>query len=90
MPERSDSFAGTVTLGERGQVVIPAHVRHALRMSPGQRLVVLKPPGAPMLCLVGIENVEAALAALALVCPTANAASESCGDPTSAAETAEK
>jgi AbrB family looped-hinge helix DNA binding protein len=37
---------GTVTVGERGQVVIPAKIRKDYRISPGDRLIVIaKGPG---------------------------------------------
>jgi AbrB family looped-hinge helix DNA binding protein len=39
-----DSFYGSVTIGERGQVVIPAEARAALGYHPGDKLLVLRHP----------------------------------------------
>lgn len=41
---------GTATVGERGQVVIPAEVRQMLRLKNGDRLIVFLRGG--MLCMV--------------------------------------
>ena len=35
---------GTATVGERGQIVIPADVRELLRIRPGERLIVMVEP----------------------------------------------
>jgi AbrB family looped-hinge helix DNA binding protein len=39
---------GTVTIGERGQVVIPAKVRQAYRLNPGDKLIVIAKDGGPI------------------------------------------
>lgn len=36
---------GAVTVGERGQVVIPAKVRKSFRVNPGDKLIVFAKPG---------------------------------------------
>ena len=36
-------FYGSVTVGERGQVVLPAKVRTKFNINPGDRLLVLAP-----------------------------------------------
>ncbi len=46
--------AGTTTVGERGQVVIPAEARRTLRLKPGDRLIVLVKDGA-----IGLVRAEA-------------------------------
>jgi len=38
------SLYGVVTVGERGQIVIPAEARKDLSLNPGDRLVVLEHP----------------------------------------------
>ena len=38
------SFYGSVTVGERGQIVIPAEARQQLDMNPGDKLLVMKHP----------------------------------------------
>lgn len=37
-------FYGSVTVGERGQVVIPAHARAELGIRPGDKLLIMKHP----------------------------------------------
>lgn len=44
------SIFGTTTLGTRGQLVIPAGARKALKLKPGDRLIVFS--GGGPLCLV--------------------------------------
>jgi AbrB family looped-hinge helix DNA binding protein len=44
------SIFGTTTLGTRGQLVIPAEARRALKLKPGDKLVVFA--GGGPLCLV--------------------------------------
>lgn len=38
---RSDKLYGTTTMGTRGQIVIPAKARQALRLKPGDELIVM-------------------------------------------------
>lgn len=37
-------FYGSVTVGERGQIVIPAEARTELGISPGDKLLVMRHP----------------------------------------------
>ena len=47
---------GTLTLNDKGQVVIPVEARNALEIGPGSRLMVM---GAPHgLMLVRLEDIE--------------------------------
>lgn len=39
-----DKFFGSATVGERGQIVIPAEAREELGVSPGDKLLVMKHP----------------------------------------------
>ena len=39
---------GAVTVGERGQVVIPAKIRKAFRVKPGDRLIVFAKEHGPI------------------------------------------
>lgn len=39
-PGKQGKFYGTVTVGERGQVVIPAEARSVMKIEPGDKLVV--------------------------------------------------
>jgi AbrB family looped-hinge helix DNA binding protein len=38
------AFFGAVTVGERGQIVIPAEARAELGISPGDKLLVMRHP----------------------------------------------
>jgi AbrB family looped-hinge helix DNA binding protein len=40
----TDSFFGTSTVGERGQVVIPAEAREEFSIQPGDKLMVMRHP----------------------------------------------
>jgi len=39
-----ESFYGSATVGERGQIVIPAEARAELGIQPGDKLLILKHP----------------------------------------------
>lgn len=43
-PDLESAFHGSVTVGERGQVVIPAGAREKLGISPGDKLLVFSHP----------------------------------------------
>ena len=47
-----DHFYGAVTVGERGQVVIPVEARKRFKIEPGDKLLILSDPGkrSIMLC----------------------------------------
>jgi len=47
-----DHFYGAVTVGERGQVVIPIEARKRFKIEPGDKLLILSDPGkrSIMLC----------------------------------------
>ncbi len=47
-----DHFYGAVTVGERGQVVIPVEARKRFNIEPGDKLLILSDPGkrSIMLC----------------------------------------
>lgn len=63
MPDSGDSaglstrvqFHGSVTVGERGQVVIPADARRDMGIEPGERLLVFRHPGESMLVMTKID-----------------------------------
>ena len=39
---------GAVTVGKRGQVVIPAQIRKMFRIKTGEKLIVFAKPGGPI------------------------------------------
>lgn len=53
-----DAFYGSVTVGERGQVVIPAEARADLGISPGDKLLVMKHPIYKGLMVAKIEGIR--------------------------------
>jgi AbrB family looped-hinge helix DNA binding protein len=51
-------FAGAVSVGERGQVVIPATVRSEFGIRPGEKLLVFKHPMKIGVMLVRVDALE--------------------------------
>lgn len=51
-----NAFHGTVTVGERGQVVIPAEARKDLGISAGEKLLVFGHPSQHGLMMVKISR----------------------------------
>jgi AbrB family looped-hinge helix DNA binding protein len=60
-PSIDECFYGTVTVGERGQIVIPAEARHALGFVPGDKLLVMKHPIHPGLMVFKLDGMRAFL-----------------------------
>lgn len=48
-------FFGTATVGDRGQVVIPAEARKKLNINPGDKVLVLQHPHASGVVLCKID-----------------------------------
>jgi AbrB family looped-hinge helix DNA binding protein len=61
---RREMVYGTTTIGEKGQVVIPAEARKALGLVPGEKLLVFG-MGREMLALAKLSNLERFAAHLA-------------------------
>ncbi|MBC8104263.1 MAG: AbrB/MazE/SpoVT family DNA-binding domain-containing protein, partial [Cytophagales bacterium] len=53
-----DHFFGSVTIGERGQVVIPAEARKRFHLEPGDRLLVMGDPGKRSIMLCRIDTLR--------------------------------
>ncbi|MHB1456943.1 MAG: AbrB/MazE/SpoVT family DNA-binding domain-containing protein [Armatimonadota bacterium] len=53
-----ECFVGTVTIGERGQIVIPAEARKKLGLHPGERLMVIIHPSEEGIALLKIETMR--------------------------------
>lgn len=49
-------FFGSVTVGERGQVVIPIEVRKSFKIKSGDKLIVLAKPHMDMFSFVPADN----------------------------------
>lgn len=57
-PDFSEAFYGSGTVGERGQVVIPAEARAELGFAPGDKLLVMRHPIYKGLMMFKIEAVR--------------------------------
>jgi AbrB family looped-hinge helix DNA binding protein len=57
---------GSVTVGERGQVVIPSEARESMAISAGDKLLVFKAPVDGVLIIAKPETFEKLLAHLEL------------------------
>ena len=62
LAEDQPSFYGSVTVGERGQVVIPIEARREFDIVPGGKLLVFSAPGGKALMLIKAESVAEFLA----------------------------
>jgi AbrB family looped-hinge helix DNA binding protein len=51
----SDAFYGTSTVGERGQIVIPAEARTQIGLQPGDKVVIMHHPVHSGLMLFKID-----------------------------------
>ncbi|MCE5239830.1 AbrB/MazE/SpoVT family DNA-binding domain-containing protein [bacterium] len=60
-------FMGASTVGERGQVVIPAEVRERLGIKPGDKLLVLVHPDETGVSFVRFEKLQEAQQSLQTV-----------------------
>ena len=53
-----ERFYGTVTVGERGQVVIPAELRKELEIQAGDKLLIWKHPSGKGVMLFPVDSVR--------------------------------
>ena len=53
-----DNFYGTATVGDRGQIVIPAEARKELDINPGDKILVVKHPAANVLGIFKIGSMS--------------------------------
>ncbi|MGQ9732773.1 MAG: AbrB/MazE/SpoVT family DNA-binding domain-containing protein [Candidatus Zipacnadales bacterium] len=53
-----EMFIGAVTVGERGQIVIPAEAREAYNIQGGDKLLVFHHPGHCGLTIVRVQDVQ--------------------------------
>jgi AbrB family looped-hinge helix DNA binding protein len=56
--ELEDLFVGSVTVGERGQVVIPAEAREQMGLQSGDKLLAFCHPTKQMVCLCKVTMIE--------------------------------
>ncbi len=54
-PHMNEAFYGTTTLGEKGQVVIPAEAREAMKLKKREKLLVFS-MGHGLLALARLEH----------------------------------
>ncbi|HEY3782020.1 MAG TPA: AbrB/MazE/SpoVT family DNA-binding domain-containing protein [Fimbriimonadaceae bacterium] len=55
---KCDMFYGSVTVGERGQVVIPAEARTDMGIGPGDKLLVMRHPIHKGLVIVKFDHMR--------------------------------
>lgn len=53
-----DHFFGAVTVGERGQVVIPIEARKRFNIEPGDKLLIMGDPGKRGLMLCKLDSMR--------------------------------
>lgn len=53
-----DGFYGSVTVGERGQIVIPASLREKQGINPGDKLLVFGHPSGHGLMLARLQDLQ--------------------------------
>ena len=51
-------FYGSTTIGERGQIVIPAEARHDLEITPSSKIMVFSDPSGKGLIIMKAESVS--------------------------------
>lgn len=56
-----EAFMGAVTVGERGQVVIPAEARGALSINPGDKLLVFAARHGHIVAFAKLSGLESAV-----------------------------
>jgi AbrB family looped-hinge helix DNA binding protein len=59
--EATPKFYGATTIGERGQVVIPAEARKDLEMVPSSKVLVFGSPTGEGLLIIKAESIAAIL-----------------------------
>ncbi|HUD81613.1 MAG TPA: AbrB/MazE/SpoVT family DNA-binding domain-containing protein [Patescibacteria group bacterium] len=60
-PNHESSIAGIVTVNDKGQVVIPAHVRSSIDLQIGDKLLVMVHPSKYGLTLIKPDSLEASV-----------------------------
>jgi AbrB family looped-hinge helix DNA binding protein len=55
---KKDMFYGSVTVGERGQIVIPAEARGEMGIEPGDKLLVMRHPGHKGLVIIKFDAMK--------------------------------
>lgn len=58
-PGISEAFYGSATLGERGQIVIPAEARADMGLQPGDKMLILRHPGYKGLMICKLDSMRA-------------------------------
>jgi AbrB family looped-hinge helix DNA binding protein len=53
-----DAFYGSATVGDRGQIVIPAEARQELGINPGDKLLIMRHPIHKGLMLFQLNSVK--------------------------------
>jgi AbrB family looped-hinge helix DNA binding protein len=76
-----EGFYGSVTVGERGQVVIPASLREKQGIQPGDRLLVFGHPSGHGVMLAKLQDLQRITELLAPILKSAENENSSDADP---------
>jgi len=57
-PNGDPCFYGTVTVGERGQIVVPAELRKELGVAPGDKLLIWQHPSGKGMMLFPVGSMR--------------------------------
>jgi len=76
-PGLEELFVGSVTVGERGQVVIPAHAREQMAIAPGDKLLAFMHPAGQMVFLCKVTMLEQMAQSLSRMQAAADAEADS-------------
>jgi AbrB family looped-hinge helix DNA binding protein len=74
--DMSECFFGTVTVGERGQIVIPVEAREALGIKAGDKLLVMRDPALNALMLSSFSEIRSVIDSLTQALHKANGKEE--------------
>ena len=80
-PTAKDLFYGSVTVGERGQIVIPAEARKHYSVEPGDKLLVFRHPHIHGMVLARLDEVEMLLGELRQFAEIVSAARDAEAEP---------
>ena len=83
-PVFEEAFHGSVTVGERGQVVIPASLREEQAINPGDKLLVFSHPSGGGIVLLRLQDLQRMSELLAPILQAADSTEEPSTAATSA------
>jgi AbrB family looped-hinge helix DNA binding protein len=55
---KDSAFYGAATVGAKGQIVIPPNARHAMQISPGDKVVVVRGPRPRSITIYRADSIQ--------------------------------